>query len=653
MKMQDMGMIAIRTPAGINALYQGLASGKEQVMVMEGNLEQLRYSIGLGSIPREITKPKEKVSVSDNSLRVQTLNFVKQILANAIKLSSERIQLETPFEKYGIDSILQLNIIRELEKVTGKLSKTLLFEHSNIEELVDYLIGNHSDRLLESITSGKDEQKNLIHPSFPDYLTSHVKRRFVILQRADQSLTKQEIEDIAIIGISGRFPLSNTLEELWEHLKAGHNCITEVPNNRWSTSLAQTLSGDELQYLDKRYYGGFLDDINRFDYQLFEIALDQVWELPPELRLFLEIVWETFEDAGYTKLALQELQTRYQKGVGVFVGTMYSQYPWSIPSLEKAMLSSNGTDWQIANRASHFFNLTGPSIAINSACSSSLTAIHLACESLKQKTCSMAIAGGVNLTLNPSKYDALQHTKFLGSGNQSKSFGVGDGYIPGEGVGAVLLKPLSLAIKDHDRIHAVIKSSFVNHSGGRQMYTAPDPKQQAQLIFESIQRSEIDPSTISYVESAANGSELGDPIEIIALNNAFRQYTEKRLICALGSVKSNLGHLEAASGISQLSKVLLQLKHQTLVPTINASPRNPNIKLEGTVFYLQEETGPWSQIKDPQTRNNLPRRSMINSFGAGGAYANLILEEFIGGAYVQVPGMISPQEYLIIFSART
>ncbi|WP_207635815.1 SDR family NAD(P)-dependent oxidoreductase [Ruminiclostridium papyrosolvens] len=638
------GKVCVRMK-GFTARVPDGESGSTESSPTLGTLE-------VDSIPCEITKPKEKVSVSEDSIREEALNLVKKIVAKAVGLTQERINLETQFEKYGIDSIMQMNIIRELEKVTGELSKTLLFEYSNTLELVDYLVENHSEKLFSPISQ---EKQNIFIDTNVTVLP-HINKqsRFVKLQVTDHILQKEELgNDIAIIGISGRYPLSNTLEELWEHLKAGRNCITEAPDKRWSTSLAQVLSGEQLRHQDKKYYGGFLDNINRFDHHLFEIAQNQVMELSPEIRLFLEIVWETFEDAGYTKLAVQELQARYQKGVGVFVGTMYSQYPWSIPSLELALLNSNGTDWQIANRTSHFFNLTGPSISINSACSSSLTAIHLACESLKQNTCSMAIAGGVNLTMDPSKYDSLQRTRFLGSSNQSKSFGTGDGYIPGEGVGAVLLKPLSLAIQDHDRIDAVIKSSFINHSGGRQVYTAPDPKQQAQLILNSIQRAGIDPLTISYVESAANGSELGDPIELIALANAFSQHTSKKQYCAIGSVKSNLGHLEAASGISQLSKVLLQLKHKTLVPSINANPRNPNIKLENTPFYLQETIEPWNQLKDFKTGESLPRRSMINSFGAGGAYTNLIVEEFIKEASVQVPGISSRQEYLIIFTART
>lgn len=257
-------------------------------------------------------------------------------------------------------------------------------------------------------------------------------------------------------------------------------------------------------------------------------------------------------------------------------------------------------------------------MGVTTACSSSLSAIHLACESLKLNSCSMAIAGGVNLTLEPSKYDALERANLLEQGSESKSFGTGTGLMPGEGVGAVLLKPLSKAVADKDHIYGVIKSSALCHSGGRQMYTAPDPKQQAKLMAASISKAGINPETIGYVESAANGSVLGDPIEVIALTNAFSQYTDKKRFCALGSVKSNLGHLEAASGMSQLAKVLLQMERETLVPTINAKPQNPNIALEQTAFYLQEKTEHWERMRDAGTGDIIPRRSMINSFGQAG-----------------------------------
>ena len=658
MMAQNYGMTAMETSKGILALNQALSSGRAQVMIVNGTAKHPGNIAKQDSVSREFHSVEEKAGISDGSLREGTLKLVKQILGDVIRLSPEKIKPETPFEKYGIDSIVQMNLIRELEKITGELSKTIMFEYNNTGELVDYLVKNHGEWISESIALERNKTlKQNAHikaePRKDALLSPHRGNRFVSLPKEDRGQNVQETEDIAVIGISGRYPLADTIEEFWEHLKAGDNCITEVPGSRWEDSLAGDLYSHKLKQVGQKYYGGFLRHIGRFDHHLFEIDREHVQDMSPETRLFMEIAWETFEDAGYAKPSLRELQNRYGLGVGVFTGTMYNQYPWSMPSMEQALMSSNGTDWHIANRVSHFFDLTGPSIAVNSACSSSLTAIHLACESLKQKSCSMAIAGGVNLTLNPSKYDVLRQTKYLGSGDRSKGFGNGDGYIPGEGAGAVLLKPLSMALKDNDRIYAVIKSSFVNHSGGRQMYTVPDPKLQAQLIINSIQRSGIDPASISYVEAAANGSELGDPIEVIALNNAFSKYTDKKQYCAIGTVKSNLGHLEAASGISQLSKVILQMKHKTLVPTINANPRNPNIKLENTAFYLQEEIRPWERMKDTGTGFHIPRRSLINSFGAGGAYANLIVEEFTGRTVEKVTDTQPGQEFLFAFSAKT
>ncbi|MFO5493451.1 MAG: beta-ketoacyl synthase N-terminal-like domain-containing protein, partial [Cuspidothrix sp.] len=448
-------------------------------------------------------------------------------------------------------------------------------------------------------------------------------------------------EDIAIVGIAGRYPGANNLDELWEVLSTGRSCIVEADRVRRSNfGVSQ-----QIGVSTRSYFGGFLDDVYYFDRQLFGVSEERAIAMSPEVRLFLEIAWETFEAAGYSRAALKQFQLRSKKGIGVFVGSMYSQYAWTNPSRQEAILSSNGTEWQIANQVSHFFDLTGPSLVLNTACSSSLTAIHLACESLLQGSCSMALAGGVNLTLEPSKFRSLERSNFLGSGQLSRSLGDGDGMIPSEGVGALLLKPLSLAIADRDRIIGIIKSSFVNHSGGRQAFTAPDPAQQTQLVLDSIARSGCAVETITYVESAANGSSLGDPIEIIALKNAFAKLTTKRGFCALGAVKSNLGHLEAASGISQIAKVLLQFQHQTLLPTINATPRNPAIKLDNSPFYIQEQLSPWV----PQSNS---RRSLIDSFGAGGTYANVILEEYVQESITTKSGT-EPTESLLVFAAAS
>ncbi|WP_160717046.1 SDR family NAD(P)-dependent oxidoreductase [Chitinophaga solisilvae] len=568
-------------------------------------------------VPVPVAEPQPQQPSSGDAVPAAR-ELIKKVLAKALKLAPERIGLHTPFEKYGIDSILQVTLVRELEKTTGALPATLFFEYVTVQELAEYLAVNHAGQLI----SDTDIQAEVTPPAAPVTVSKTTKAQPVPLPAAGHGP-----EDIAIIGISGRYPGADNLEVFWEKLKSGANSITAAPAGRWRNNPAASHNGNA--HTESGYYGGFLEHTDKFDYQLFGITPDQVHELSPETRLFLEVVWETLEDAGYNTTMLQQLQTAQGAGVGVFAGAMYNQYPWSMPTAALGELSSNATEWHIANRVSHFFQLTGPSLVVNTACSSSLTAIHLACESLRQQNCAMAVAGGVNLTLAVSKYAALQQKNLLGSGQESRSFGVNTGFIPGEGVGAVILKPLSQALKDKDHIRGIIKGSFINHSGGRQLYNAPDPKQEAQLIINSLRRSAIDPVTIGYVEAAANGSSLGDAVEVVALQQAFASFTDKKQYCALGAVKSNIGHLEAASGISQLTKVLLQLEHKLLVPSINANPRNPNIRLEQTAFRLQETCSPWDAVTDPVSGMTLPRRSMINSFGAGGAYASLVIEEYI------------------------
>lgn len=371
--------------------------------------------------PADFTEPS--FSVTD-----RTVQFIKETLAKSIKLAPERIQPETSFEKYGIDSILQVNFIRELETLTGELPKTVLFEHTNTKELAEYLLENYPDKLQQAF-GAEQVPPETEHPepamNEPVPLVTET-RRFITEPKAPKpetetvTVNRSDRDDIAIIGISGRYPESETLDELWEHLKAGDSCITEAPENRWKSGLLKTMAKETRKEERKTRYGGFLQHIDAFDHHLFDIREDHVMEMTPELRLSLETVWETFENGGYSLERVTEWQES-DSGIGVFMGSMYNQYFWNIPSLEKAALSSNGGDWHIANRISHFFNLTGPSMGVTTACSSSLSAIHLACESLKLNSCSMAIAGGVNLTLEPSKYDALERANLLEQGSESKA----------------------------------------------------------------------------------------------------------------------------------------------------------------------------------------------------------------------------------------
>ena len=670
---RDTGVIPITTDAGLNAFKQALQAKQDQVLVLYGDQDTIQSKLLAltpeGSLTDQLIEPvvatsfvtapfvaEPIVAATADADQDAVLSFIRQTIATAVQAPLEKIQPEVPFEKFGLDSILQVTVIQLLEKVTGTLPKTLLFEYTTAQELQEYFLEHHANKFVQPDTSSvvTNSQKERLLPA-----SENQPRRSRLQRYPEYSGPRDREEtlaasDIAIIGMSGRYPESGNINTFWENLKNGKNCISTVTSTHWHEGLTGAVLQENIQsqLQPKAYNGGFLENRDSFDHHLFGMTEDASYKQSPEVRLFLETVWETFEDAGYNQERIKSLQSRTGKGVGVYVGSMYNQYAWHMPTLEDALTYSNGSEWQIANRVSHFFDLKGPSMAVNSACSSSLTAIHLACESLKLSNSSMMLAGGVNLTLDPSKYTLLQSIGFLEQGEQSRSFGQAEGYVPGEGVGAVLLKSLATAIADGDQILGVIKGSFANHGGGRQMYSVPDPQQQSQVIVESINQAGIDPRSINYVESAANGSPLGDPIEMVALNKAFKQFTDQKQFCAIGSVKSNMGHLEAASGISQLSKVLLQLRHNTLVPTINAHPINPDIALDETAFYLQETLAPWEPVNDPGSGDTLPRRCLINSFGAGGAYTNLIIE-----AYPEIRPVAGNdnvrQEYAFLFSAKS
>ncbi len=361
----------------------------------------------------------------------------------------------------------------------------------------------------------------------------------------------------------------------------------------------------------------------------------------------LETVWNLIESANYTR---ESLRAEGAGDVGVFVGTMTgTQHYFGRGSERNPPLPPMSTSG-LAHRISGFFDLSGPSLTIDTQSSSSATAVHLACESLRRGECSMAIAGGVCL-LYPELFEFFSQMGVVGSRADSRSFADGDGLLLAEGVGAVLLKPLAQAEADGDQVLAVIRASAISHAGRSSGGMAPNPKVQAALFDDVIAKAGIDARTISYVESAAYGSPAGDLIEVAALTRAFGRHTSERHFCALGSVKSNIGHAEAASGISQLTKIVLQLQHRQLAPLLPAERLNPNLRLEDTPFFLQTTLVDWRRprIVIDGIEQEVPRRAMVNSFGAGGAYASLVVEEH-QATEAPASGEDGPQ--LVLLSAR-
>ncbi|MCQ4167612.1 SDR family NAD(P)-dependent oxidoreductase [Tahibacter harae] len=430
--------------------------------------------------------------------------------------------------------------------------------------------------------------------------------------------------DIAIIGVAGRYPEAADLDAFWNNLRDGRDCVREIPPQRWDYSAyaAKPVQG-------KAYcrWGGFLDGVDEFDPLFFGISPREAMITDPQERLFLQCAFAALEDAGYTRAALAQ---SVQGEVGVYVGVMYEEYPYYGVEAQQAgvPIALSGSPASIANRVSYFCDFHGPSVAVDSMCSSSLATVHFACEALQRGDCALALAGGVNVSIHPNKYLTLQQGQFSASNGRCESFGRGgDGYVPGEGVGAVLLKPLRQAEADGDYIHAVIKASAINHGGRTNGYTVPNPAAQAQVIARALQRAGVEPAWISYVEAHGTGTTLGDPIEITGLGKAFGAEGLPRQSIHVGSVKSNIGHCESAAGIAGISKVLLQLRHGQIVPSLHSAQLNPNIDFADSPFVVPQALTEWTRPRvGGQER---PRIAGVSSFGAGGANAHVVLAEYV------------------------
>ncbi|UJF34779.1 beta-ketoacyl synthase N-terminal-like domain-containing protein [Paenibacillus hexagrammi] len=575
--------------------------------------------------------------------------YFVSMLSRILKIKPERIDPDTGFDKYGVDSIVVQQLNEQMEQIFGPVPSTLFFTYKSIRTLALYFSKEYEDKVhmlvQHSVASDalqiEEKVQHQLQEEKNAQARQHTNRP---VEPGDEKPANIRTHgspaanhDIAIIGISGQYPQAANMDEFWKNLEDEMDCVIEIPKERWDYRKYYKQESGSSKKSGGMYckWGSFLPDVDKFDPSFFQISPLEARYMDPQERLFLQSAASCLEDAGYTKKRLRDDSAGDGRSpVGVFAGVTFNNYQLHVlKEFEKGnMAPINSQIYSIANRVSYIFNLRGPSLSVDTACSSSLYAIHLACESIKSGECEMAIAGGVNLSLHPSKYMALCFGQFAASDGRCRSFGQdGDGYVPGEGVGAVLLKPLSKAIADADHIYGVIKGTAVNHDGKTFGYSVPNPVAQAEVIKKALETANINPRTISYVEAHGTGTKLGDPVEVAGLSDAFASYTADKQYCAIGSVKSNIGHLEAAAGIAQLTKVLLQMKHKKLAATLIHSDRvNPNINFENTPFFVQQGLSDWKQpvIQLDGEDHVVPRRAGISSFGAGGVNVHMIVEEY-------------------------
>lgn len=450
-------------------------------------------------------------------------------------------------------------------------------------------------------------------------------------------------EPIAIIGMGCRFPGASNPEAFWTLLRDGVDAIRPTPEGRWDAAALYDPDPEAPGKVSTRW-GGFLDAIDEFDAAFFGIAPREAAQMDPQQRLLLEVAWETLEDGGQVAERLAGSKTGVFVGVHSHSGDYYLMQAADPRHLD--LYSGTGTSHSVVSgRLSYLLDLRGPSIAIDTACSSSLVAIHLAVQSLRSQECALALAGGVNSMLDPTFTIAASRMRMMAADGRCKPFDASaDGFVRGEGCGLVLLKRLSDALADGDRILAVINGTAVNQDGRTNGLTAPNSLSQQAVIGEALANAGLSANQIGLIEAHGTGTPLGDPIEVEALSAVFGPLQMPAQVCVLGSAKANIGHLEGAAGVAGLIKAVLTLRHNAIPPLLHFQALNPHITLEGTPFAIPTALQSWPAGEQP-------RYAGVSSFGWSGTNAHIVLGE--APELQQAPPIQSAATYLLPISARS
>lgn len=523
--------------------------------------------------------------MSENSPSVDVIQaWLVSKLSERLGIEPDEIDVREDFAGYGLGSMEAVSVAGELAVWLGReLSPALAYEHPTIETLARHL-AKSPDTAEAAPETGRD--------------------------------VGGRNEPIAIVGIGCRFPGSNDPTAFWQMLREGVDAIRVVPADRFDQNAFYDPDPAAQGKMNTRW-GGFLEQVDRFDASFFGIAPREALRMDPQQRLLLEVAWEALEDAGQVPDLLAGTQT------GVFIGIAtndYGRLQWNDLNQIDAYAGTGNALSIAANRLSYLFDFRGPSLAIDTACSSSLVAVHLACASLRSGESTMALAGGVNLILSPAI--AINFTKAgaMAPDGRSKSFDArADGYVRSEGAGVVVLKHLSGALDDGDPIYAVIRGSAVNQDGRSNGLMAPNPLAQEAVLREAYRKAAVSPGKVQYVEAHGTGTFLGDPIEAKALGTVLSIDRPRRRPCALGSVKANIGHLEAAAGIAGLIKVALALRHKEIPPSLHFEEPNPHIPFDDLSLRVNAELTPWPTDLGPALAG-------VSSFGFGGTNAHVVLE---------------------------
>lgn len=516
-------------------------------------------------------------------------DYLRNAVAEVTRVDPAEIREDAGFFDLGMDSLMAVELRRRIEQGVGRdIPVTLVMDHPRLSDAADYLLVD---------VLGLGEQATV---------------------RPVSTVTARNDEPIAIVAVSCRFPGAPDPEAFWELLTGGVDAIREVPEDRWDIDEFYDPDPDTPGKTYTRF-GGFLDGIDGFDPEFFGISPREAVWIEPQQRLMLEMVWEGLERAGYAPADLRGSRT------GIFTGVAANEYAHllsaeSIDKIEPHFITGNALN-AISGRVAFALGLEGPAVAVDTACSSALVAVHQACQALQSGDCDMALAGGVNVLLSPVTVVAASRARMLSPVGRCKTFDASaDGYVRSEGCGVLVLKRLSDAMADGDRVCAVIPASSVNQDGASSGLTVPNGGAQQRLIEATLARAGLTGGDVDYLEAHGTGTPLGDPIEVQAAAAAYGAGRDADRPLLMGSVKTNIGHTESASGAAGLIKVVLSLQHGVVPQSLHFENPSPHIPWDTLPVRVVDEPVPW------QT-NGRVRRAGVSSFGFTGTNAHVLVEE--------------------------
>ena len=640
--LKRLAVQGIRPLEGIDAhaaLEQMLASNTVQATVMDVDWRRMRTGPN-GEVPamlQELVGSGKKPRAADSALVIK----LKQLRGNAqrellVKTLQDSLQgilstpdvpdTDRPLIEMGLDSLMAVEFGTELQQILGEqfnFGPTMLFDHPTITAIADFV--------LDLVTSDESSDSPTVNsqPAVPG--------------SADERTIRAAREDIAVVGMSCRFPGARNLDEFWQNLLNGVDSVCDIPHDRWDIDRFYSADRKPGKMYTRR--GGFLDDIADFDAAFFNISDQEACWIDPQHRMLLENSYRAMEDAGIPTSPLVDAN------VGVFMGIMGSDYAF-LPTLddEDIIMGFQGAGLSHSagvGRISYLFGFEGPSVAIDTASSSSLVAVYQAMRSLQDGNCNLALAGGVNAILAPVNSLLMSKAGLLAPDGRCKSFSKSaDGFGRGEGCGIVVLKRLSDAERDGDRVMAVLRGGAVVHNGFSGGITSPNGKAQARVIDAAIKDARLAPSQVQYLEAHGTGTEFGDPIELGAAVTIYGKGRPKDNPLLVGSVKANISHLEAAGGASGLIKTVLAIHHGVIPPQVQFDEPSPHIPWTRMPVKIVSETSQWPQCER--------RAAGITALGLAGTNAHLVLSspEAIVKTDLLATDLVAPNDRLLVVSAR-